>query len=529
MSYRTIARGIAAAVLLSAGCSTGPRGSSPALGDAGSLERTGSVGAQVTLAGGEHLGSVRYTLTGGTNPYSGTVDVSSASTVSFVIGGVASGSGYVLALTGTTDDGTVTCTGSSGPFSVADRTTTAVNVDLVCATTAEAGGVVLNGPTSNCPVWNTIVANPSQTLIGCGPVTLNAAAQGPDPGALTFAWTVTTGTGTVTNNVSVVQGNGATDTASFACPPGGGEVDTITLVVNDGPLPQGGSCPASFTTGTIQIVCGAAPCISCSGSPIGSGVPASPPTKTGACPTGQINTGTLKDQGGVFCCSPSPCAGVGTGVVASPNSATGTCPAATNNAGLRDASGNYCCSGGDIPPCTAAGQTGCVQCQGNANGICTATEAAFVAYDVAKGVATQAGPDPTAGCYTCLLNGSCLDDTVFGDANRECDDFGAATFAGSLSATLCQNVVSCVLSTDCDRVDARVCYCGTSPINTTCQGDPAPGPINGACATQIATGLGWPLTDGTDIYKSSTDDTKPTGRAFDIFQCAHANGCAACF
>jgi hypothetical protein len=301
-----IARGIAVGfatvtgIVLAVGCSDDPHGTNLAASDSGSQERTGSVGAAVTLPGGEHLSTVSYTLTNGTTSYVGTVNVASESTVAFVIGGVASGSGYALMLTATADDGTVTCTGSAGPLAVANRSTTSVNINLVCTTNGEAGSVLVNGGTSNCPVWNTLVAIPPTT----GPsfldtVLLNADAQGPDPTSITFTWTVVSGTGAVSNNTATLtaDGLGKFDTATFTCP-AIHETDVVRLVVADGPLPEGGSCPLTYTTGTLTITCSRPPCN-------GAGVLANPDAPNGLCPAGFRNTGT-PDGYGEYCCVPNP-------------------------------------------------------------------------------------------------------------------------------------------------------------------------------------------------------------------------------
>jgi hypothetical protein len=515
---KAIALGFAVATASVVACSG--QHASPTSQSVGGDSNTGQVGYQYTLPGGEQINSVSYTLTNGTNSYSGTIAVGGSSVISFVVGGVASGANYVLTLNATTADGTVSCTGSSAPFAVSDRTTTQVNVNLVCTTVTafDAGSVTVGTETSNCPVWNTIVANPSSAFNGQS-VTLNAAAQGPNPGALTFTWTVTTGTGTISNNTTLLQPGdaGTTDTATFTCPAMGGEVDTITLVVADGPLPTGGSCPATYTTGTVQVTCGSPPC---QNPTVGTGVAANPPTSaTGTCPSGQVNTGTLKDSSGNFCCQTAPCLNLGDQTEATPNSPAGTCPAGFVN-NLRDPAGNYCC--GPILPCTTAGQTGCVQCQGSTGGICSSTEAALVAKDVAKGKATAAGPDPAGSCYTCLLNGGCLDDVTFGDTGHECGDLGAGLQAN------CASTLSCILGSNCASTSVATCYCGTAGVSTTCQGNPAAGPINGACASQIATGLGFPVTDGTDNTKQLTNTTLASGMADQIFVCGLANGCTAC-
>jgi hypothetical protein len=540
--------------MLAAACVEGPSSTSPT-GDTNASEEgaAGTVGAQLTLPGGEHLSSVSYALTNGTNTYTGTVDVSGSSGASFVVSGVASGVGYILRISGTSDDTHVACSGSSAPFAVSNRATTTVLVQLVCIATGEAGGLTIGGTPSNCAVWNTIVANPGAALAG-GSVTLNAAATAPDPGQMTFAWTVTGGTGTISNNTSAVTANdaGATDTATFTCPAVGAEVDTIQLFVGDGPLPDGGSCPASYTTGTITVTCGGAPC---TGVPGAVPIVAAPNTATGTCPNGYANLG-IRDSSGNFCCSVAdsgiPCF-VG---IASPDTATGTCPSGQVNTGtLRDSNGDYCCSlapppppdagssdattdgaiascdGATLVPCTAAGQSCCVPCVGNLGGTCTQTEAAFVAHDIAAGHATFAG-DAADSCYTCLLNGGCLDDFTFGDVDHECGDrvgvLDAGAKAGTSEVTLCLNTVSCILATSCASAATSGCYCGTAGVATACQGNPAPGPINGACEQVIADGLGFPPSDGTDITKHLTDTTLPAGMADQIFQCALSNTCTAC-
>ncbi len=128
-----------------------------------------------------------------------------------------------------------------------------------------------------------------------------------------------------------------------------------------------------------------------------------------------------------------------------------------------------------------------------------------------------------SGCYSCLLNGGCLDDTLFGDHGFECED----PLTTGTSAE-CQSVIACVLDSSCASSAVSGCYCGTASVSGACQGNPAPGPINGACATPIATGLGFAVSDGTDNTKNLTDTTRAAGRADQIFQCAQSNGCTAC-
>jgi hypothetical protein len=516
--------GIAAAIVLAAACVERPMAPASDDGaDASVQGATGMVGAELSLPGGENLSTVSYTLTNGTNTYSGVVDLSGASSVTFVLSNIASGAGYLLRLNAVSDDMSVACSGTSAPFAVSDRATTMVLVQLVCISTHDAGGIVIGGTPVNCAVWNTIVANPSIAQSG-GSVTLNAAATAPDPGAMTFKWTVTSGSGTISNNTSTVTGNdaGATDLATFTCPVVGSEVDTIQLVVGDGPLPDGGSCPAADTTGTVQVTCGAPPCI--------GGVAAMPNTPTGTCPPGTTNSGFPNSFGNYCCTFGSPCSG--TGVEATPNTATGTCPAGSVNPGP-DSNGNYCCvqpcSQSTLVPCTGPNQFCCTPCAGSANGNCTPTEALLVAHDIANGKVTPDAGEAPGDCYSCLVNAGCLDDVTFGDTNHECGDFAAAVFpngpaAGSADSTLCLDTLSCILRTSCAASGSgSSCYCGSQPTNT-CAMD-AFGAVDGPCKLQELEGLS-PIIP--QILATFTDPSTPSGRANNLVACATSNACTSC-
>jgi len=182
-----------------------------------------------------------------------------------------------------------------------------------------------------------------------------------------------------------------------------------------------------------------------------------------------------------------------------------------------------------LAPCTVAGQTNCVQCQGNSTNLCTPTEAALVQLDIKKGLATAAGPDPTAGCYTCLFNAGGIDDTVFNDVGHECADV-----SGAANQTACTSTLSCILSSSCawgGSVTASAvssCYCGTAPVSGTCANVGSTNAANGACDAQEATGLGFAANDGLDILKNFTSTTLASGVANNIIQTAISNGCGQC-
>jgi hypothetical protein len=459
-------------------------GRAPSEPDASVDAGVGSIGAQLTLPGGLTAATLTYTLSNGVFSQSGAIDVSGSPTISFVIAGIPSGAGYTISLAATATDSTVTCTGSSSPFDVSNRQTTLVHVQMFCKREAGAGGVVIIGTGDNCPVWNTLVANPSILLIN-ETTTLTAAATAPDLSALKFSWSAPLGT------FSGEMQNGTNDTIEFTCPPSGASIP-VTLVVSDGPLSDGGTCPSNDTTGTVIVTCGAAPCL---GAPGGTGIEATPNTASGTCPPGQVNG--ARDPSGNFCC------------VASPDAAT---------------DGSVCAGG--LVPCIAPGQTCCVPCPASTGALCTPTEALIVAHDIALGKGSAAGPAGD-GCYSCLLNGGCLDDVPFADTGHECGDltgtFAAGPAAGSAQASLCLETASCILGTSCASTGglAQGCFCGSADA-TTCAAQPATG--NGPCHLQEVDGLGQP-----PVVANLGAPTSPSGIANQIFQCATTNACTSCF
>jgi hypothetical protein len=181
--------------------------------------------------------------------------------------------------------------------------------------------------------------------------------------------------------------------------------------------------------------------------------------------------------------------------------------------------------------CTSAGQVGCVQCQLNdgAGGslpnktmLCTPTEAALVAHDVAAGLATAAGPDPDGSCYQCAALSGCLDDSEFNDQGHECEDLSGS------GPSECAATLACVLGSACGATTVSTCYCGTAPVSGSCAAVGGSNAANGACKTVEAAGLGFSADDGLDVLKSFTSTTLPSGVANNIFQCAASNGCTAC-
>ena len=131
-----------------------------------SADSTGELSFALQLAGGHTLQSASYTITG-PNAFSktGSIDLSSAATLSATIGGLPAGVGYQIAISGTTTDGTTSCAGSAS-FAVVARQTTAVTVPLTCHEAPKNGSVMVDGTLNVCPTLDGIGASPAEVQRG---------------------------------------------------------------------------------------------------------------------------------------------------------------------------------------------------------------------------------------------------------------------------------------------------------------------------------------------------------------------------
>src|SRR5262249_59008115 len=136
------------------------------------------------------------------------VDVSHSAMVSFVVGAVPAGTGYTVALSGTTNDGATSCAGTSAAFDVAAGATTAASVHLTCHERPRTGSVLVTGVLNVCPVIDGLGASPAEVTVGSA-LTLSAAAHDSDaaPAALAYSWTASAG----------ALGNAAAPSTSFTC------------------------------------------------------------------------------------------------------------------------------------------------------------------------------------------------------------------------------------------------------------------------------------------------------------------------
>ena len=563
----------------------------------------GALGASLTLPGGEHFSSVSYelanTLNGGSVDMKGNYNISSTTALSFTVGTVPSGSGYELAVTMTSDDKAITCsyptpgfytaptvanTHNTTNLTIANRTTTAITLNLECVVNQglDAGSLLASFESTNCPVWNTIVANPINITLDAGqnvndagtagstaffpgttpvPAVINdgqqlvlvGAATAPNPGALTFNWTASGGTlssagGTTDPNSSDA---GTTNQTIFTCPsaPTPTATYTITLSLGDG-QDSGGGCSSAYTTGTVQVTCSnPAPC---GGAPFAT----VQTYNSGEC-TGNGNMSVNDPKGfpyvpgavdpnnaGDFCCvgacGDGTIGGSAATLATTFPSGTGGCTSPLVN------NGQGCCV--PVLPCTTPGQTNCVACDGNTNGVCTPTESLIVQRDIgnSKFVTTTGGsglaptPFSTTGgsCYECLNHFLCIDNSS--NTGTECGDLpsGATTFDKEAPAQACTDLLSCIITNKCTTANPPAqCFCGTA-AGSACLGA---GAANGPCLQQEINGLGVgscsntfpaPLMctegDPTNSQKAFTNANVPSGMANDLMGCAFSNCQAQC-
>jgi hypothetical protein len=188
---------------------------------------TGTVGVALQLGSGLTLDAVSYDITrllgdGGVFELTGTLNVSHSTTVSGTISGLPAGQGYTLTFSGTTADGSTSCTGS-GTFDVVARQTALIAVHLLCHEAPRTGSVSVNGSVNVCPQIDGLSANPAEVVVGES-IALSGAAHDSDhgPAMLSFQWSATSG---MLSDPSAL-------TPTLTCTEAGPA--TVTLTVSDG-------------------------------------------------------------------------------------------------------------------------------------------------------------------------------------------------------------------------------------------------------------------------------------------------------
>ena len=206
-----------AGVALVGACSSTPADG----GNVGGQDGTVSLG--LVLPPAVSISAFNYSISGPAGfSKTGTIDVSSSTTLSAVISPLPVGVGFSISLAATSVDGTETC-GGAATFDVTAHVTTAVSVHLLCHQAARTGSVLVNGSLNVCPQIDGVSASPDEVIVGAS-IGLSAAAHDTDhaPSALGCRWTASTG---------VVTDASAASTR-FTCTTAGPA--TLTLTVSDG-------------------------------------------------------------------------------------------------------------------------------------------------------------------------------------------------------------------------------------------------------------------------------------------------------
>ncbi|HMJ12087.1 MAG TPA: hypothetical protein VK524_11770 [Polyangiaceae bacterium] len=184
----------------------------------------GKIGLAIEIAPGVQMESVSYVVSGnGIQPVTGSMALQTPGVaLSALIGGLPSGTGYSITLTGTSLDGKVQCSGSA-LFDVRVAETTPVNVSMTCSSAAGTGDAFVDVDIhlARCPSVHALGGYPPELTVG-ERVLLEASARHADTPVLSFSWQTSSGT----------LAAPASQATTFECTEAG--TATISLTVSDG-------------------------------------------------------------------------------------------------------------------------------------------------------------------------------------------------------------------------------------------------------------------------------------------------------
>jgi len=488
----------------------------------------GSVGLAITLPSGGTISSVHYVIrnsamvqvSAGNIPSTG-----AGNTVSVVVGGIAAGAGYTVALDATASDGS-NCLGTSMPFAVIANMSTSVNVLLLCRSAGGSGTVVINGTVDNCPVVSSYTAAPLAVAVG-GTINVGALGADGDPtDTVTYLWTAAGGSFAAPTSAST----------TYTCPATGSSQQTLTITVSDskcttpativvscgscgnGVIDSGEACdPAASPTGApANFACNN----SCQAVPVcGNGVPQAgeqcDPPMAGVCSATCQNIPQVCGDGFVQpaapgleqCDPPGPIAG-------SANTCSTSCKIVmpgTGGAGVGGSAGGS--TGTGSGGSTGSGGAGVGGSVGGSTGMGGST-----------GSGGSSGPVVTAACRSCEA------------AQCAPQGYGCQLLTGS-AQTLCNAVEACVRTNHCDPDgDTSFCYCGSASQD---DGSCVSMPLGPCIAVMEAADTNILSTDtasqrANKIFADLVDPSLPLGKATnlmgcDAFSCGAANQCGGQF
>src|SRR6478609_10043408 len=240
----TSTSGLSSALALGLCCAMFGCSSEAARQGSQTTEQVGEGALGLTLSSGATLTAVNYTIIGPASfNKAGSLDVSNSTTISGLIGGLPAGSGYVVTLSASTADASLTCSGSA-TFNVSAHQTTPVSVAVTCKEPAKTGSVLVNGVLNVCPVVDGLSVTPSDLVVG-GSVGVSATAHDSDaaPAALSYQWTTTSGT----------LSSATAQNPTFTCTAAG--TATLTLKVSDGDAKPDCADSATATVTCSSPVC----------------------------------------------------------------------------------------------------------------------------------------------------------------------------------------------------------------------------------------------------------------------------------
>jgi hypothetical protein len=152
-----------------------------------------------------------------------------------IIGGIPAGTGYLLQLRATSDDGRGTCYGAAS-FDVRAGQSSPIDIRLVCATDSTIRTKMVNGILDYCPSLASYAAAPPSAPVG-GSISLTATAFSFYSDPPTFSWQASAGTLSATDSALAI----------YTCISVGAV--TLTVQVTDGLCPD---------TATLTVTCTAA-------------------------------------------------------------------------------------------------------------------------------------------------------------------------------------------------------------------------------------------------------------------------------